>query len=640
MLYDAPHVPVRILASEARTLGDVFLKRCAIVPERPAFFEKSRGDWHPTTWADWRRAALIVAAGLRGLGIEAGDRVAILGPTRGPWAIQDMAAQLIGCVTLGIYPKQSPEQIHYLLEHSGTRVVFVDGEGELESVLAGAEGLDSLELIVPWTDALAEACADRDPRILSPAALDGAPMAESDAEAVQAGLDPNDAAIFVYTSGTTGPPKCAMISHANILACLGADEQVDFYEDDVALSFLPMAHVAERVMSFYGRIVTGIGTAYASSVSAVLEELREVRPTVFGSVPRIFEKAYGKIHGELASKPPAIQKLFAWAERTARAFAQLDAAGKPVPLGLRLQHRLADRLVYRKIRDAFGGRVRAFLTGAAPTPIHILEFFWGAGLPIYEVYGMTEATVVTHINKPGQTRLGTVGRVIAPMEHRIAEDGEVLLRGAWVFRGYYRNEEATRAAIIDGWLHTGDVGTIDEDGYLRITDRKKHLIITAGGKNLAPANIEKAIKTADPVISHVHAHGDRRPYVSALVVPSPIETLDWGQARGLVTAEEVETRTQELLADPSSRSEALERAMAPVVAHPEFVARMRKAVAEGNGHLARVEQVRRFRILDRDFSQERGELTPTMKVRRKAVEEAYAGTFDRIYDEDGFALEP
>jgi long-chain acyl-CoA synthetase len=305
---------------------------------------------------------------------------------------------------------------------------------------------------------------------------------------------------------------------------------------------------------------------------------------------------------------------------------------------LRLQHAIADRLVFRRVRAAFGGRVRYFITGAAPIALPILEFFWAAGLPIYEVYGMTEATVVTHMNRPGAVKLGTVGKVVAPMEAKIAEDGEILMRGPWVFQGYLKSPEATNEALEGGWLHTGDIGTIDADGYLRITDRKKHLIITAGGKNLAPANIENAIKNQDPLVSQVYAHGDRRPYVIAVVAPSPLETLAWGEERGLVAKDEVAALTKELLANPASRSAALNAAMAKVVAHGDFGERIREAVRRGNQQLAHVEHVRRVAVLDRDFSQEAGELTPTMKVKRKAVAELHGKLIDALYEGGGLEV--
>lgn len=641
MLTTGTHVPATFLANDSRTLADLFARRVERSGEVTAFFGKEVGRWIATTWRAFDRLAAQVAAGLVELGLEPGDRVAILGPTQAPWAYYDIGAQIAGCISLGLYPKQSADQLHYLLEHSEARVVFVADAEEMESVLEAAEGLDTLRAIVPWT---AEVHADfeaRDARVVSPAVFEGAPLeGKARTERVDA-RGPEDCAIFVYTSGTTGPPKCAMISHRNILGLLGSQGDFGaFFEDDVSLSFLPMAHVAERVLAFYGRINAGFATAYASSTQAVLAELGEVQPTIFGSVPRIFEKAYNRVRGEVAKKPRLVQALFGWATRVGVERIRLQIAGRPVPRALALQHAIADRLVFGKVRQAFGGRVRQLIAGAAPTPLPVLEFFWAAGLPVYEVYGMTEATVVTHANVPGATRLGTVGRVLPGLEHRIAADGEVLVRGPSVFMGYFKDAAATAEAIIDDWLHTGDVGVIDADGYLRITDRKKHLIITAGGKNVTPANIEKAIKMQDPLISHVHAHGDRRPYVSALVAPSPIETLEFGRDNGIVDDAAVKRLTAELMANPAGRSAELADAMRPVTELPAFRARIAAAVRTGNERLAQVEKVKRFVVLDRDFSQEAGEMTPTLKLRRRHVETAYAATFDRIYDEAGFAQEP
>jgi long-chain acyl-CoA synthetase len=506
-------------------------------------------------------------------------------------------------------------------------------------VIAAVADLEGVT-IVPWTEELYQEFAKRDARITSPAKLDGEMIAEERIDAIQRAIARDDIAILIYTSGTTGPPKGAMISHGNILSLLGDQGHLlHLFEDDLSLNFLPMAHAAERVLGFYGRINSGITTAYASSVGSVLEEVKEVRPTLFGSVPRIFEKAYARIHADVQKKPRLVQQLFAFASAVAREAAPYRVRGEAMPLGLRMKYAIADRAVFQRVRDAFGGRVRQFVTGAAPIAVEILEFFWGAGLDVYEVYGMTEATVITHANRPGEVKLGTVGKPVEHVEHKTAEDGEVLIRAPFVFKGYFKNAEATGETIIDGWLHTGDIGTIDRDGFLRITDRKKHLMITAGGKNLAPANIENAIKNQSPLISQVHAHGDRRAYVSALVAPSPIETLEHGVARGLVSESELATLTSELMANPSGRSEALNNAMARVTADAEFRDRIRDAVRRGNRDLAQVEQVRRFTILDRDFSQEHGELTPTMKLKRKTVETKFAELFDRVYAEDGFAVE-
>lgn len=637
----APHVPATQIAASCRTIFDLLRVRAERDPDVVAYFEKDAdGAWRATSWRGFYELAAAAAGGLRQLGIARGDRIAILGPTRSKWSVCDFAGQLLGAVPLGIYPQQTVEQIRYLLEHSEARAVIIGDEREVDPVLAAAQGVAGIVAIVPWDEAIHARLKGRDPRVVAPSALAGPRLSNTAIRESLAAIDPEDTALLVYTSGTTGAPKGAMISHRNVTSMLGSGgAMIDSMADDLSLSFLPMAHVAERILSGYGRVSVGMSTAYASSVGAVLTEMREVAPTVFGSVPRIFEKAYSKIFGEIEKKPKAVQSLFHWAVRTGKERVHYLVEGRKPPAWLEVQHALADRLVFRKIRAAFGGRIRFFIVGAAPTPVEIQEFFWAAGLPTLEVYGMTEATTVTHANRPGQTKIGTVGKLIAQLEQKIAEDGELLLRGPWVFKGYYKNPEAT-AETVDaaGWLHTGDVASLGGDGYVRITDRKKHLIITAGGKNLAPGNIEAAIKASDPLISHVVPHGDRRAYVTALIAPSPLETLDWGLQRGLVSKEEVEARTAELVANPSGRTEALARAMAKVVANPEFSRRIAQAVHRGNQRLAHVESVRRFLLLSRDLCQEHGELTPTMKVRRKEVEKKYAAELDRLYTDDSYGV--
>jgi long-chain acyl-CoA synthetase len=453
-------------------------------------------------------------------------------------------------------------------------------------------------------------------------------------------IDPSGVAILVYTSGTTGPPKGAMITHENILTVLRGSRMVEFDRGEMMLSFLPMAHVAERIASFYARIDWGTATAFASSIPAVLEELGELRPTSFGSVPRIFEKAHARVQAEVQKAPPVRQKVFRWAEAVGLCMVEAWQRGETPPARLLLQWRLADRLVFRRLRGIFGGRVRRFVVGAAPTPRHVLDFFWSAGLPIYEVYGMTEATVITHGNRPGHTRLGSVGKALPYVEDRIAEDGEILLRGKGVFLGYYKDPEAT-AAIIDaeGWLHTGDIGRKDADGYLYIVDRKKHIIITAGGKNISPANVEGEIKGCDALISQAHVHGDRRPYCTALVTVHPLEALEWARARGLVAdAAAAEAMRRALLENPLSRPPGLDALMARVTAEAEIQGRVAEAVRRANQKVARVETIKRVHLLDRDFSLEEDEITPTLKVKRKNIEKKFAAVFDKLYEDSTFGI--
>jgi len=643
MLKSAPPGPIRHVARESETLAELFRCRCERSGPFPSLYEKEQvdGEWRGITWSDFYDRAARAASGLVDLDLDLGDRVAILGPTRIAWGVYDMAAQLAGLVSFGIYAMQTATQVRYLLRHSEAKAIFVDGEDELEVLLEAAAQAPSLVAIVPWTDALYRAHRDRDPRIVDPRRFAGERLSALQVQARGEARATDDTAIMIYTSGTTGPPKAAMISHGNIMGLLRAWEPIcSFRRDDISLSFLPMAHAAERVLAFYGRIDAGIATAYATRISAVLDELAEVQPTLFGSVPRLYEKAHSRIYGEISRKPPVVQRLFRWAVSVGKARVRRQLAGEPPAAALELQAKVADRLVFRRIRAAFGGRVREMITGAAPIDREILEFFWAVGLPIYECYGLTEATVVTHLNSPGATRLTSVGKALPGIECTIAADGEILIRAPSVFRGYFRDPEATAATIIDGWLHTGDIGEIDRDGYLTIKDRKKHLIITAGGKNLAPANIQNAIKSQDPLISRVHAHGDRRPFITAVIAPSPLETLDFGRDRGVLSQETVEALSAQLLANPAARSSKLAEAMAKVVGHPEFRLRIQEAVGRGNRELANVERVRRFVILGRDLSQEEGELTPTLKVKRAALERSFAELFARVYDEPGFALEP
>lgn len=638
MLPTGPHVPVRRITPEATSLGDLFRRRAKRSATSPAMYEHRGGSWRAVTWGEFYARAKRAAKQLRTHGVGRGDKIAILGPTQPSWAVFDMAAQLLGAVSFGIYPKQTPTQIRYLLEHSEAKVVLVSGKDELASVLEAAAGVATLGTIAPWEKELVEGARAKDPRVahVDPEAGEGLDEDEVDESLSQV---PKEAtAIFVYTSGTTGPPKGAMISHENILTILRNASVTPWETTDETLSFLPMAHAAERVLAFYGRITYGICTSYASSVPAVLDELKEVRPTVFGSVPRIFEKAYSRIMTEVGKAPPRRQKIFRWAESTALRVVRDWQSGKESPIHVRAQYEVANRVVFAKLREAFGGRVKQFITGAAPIPKPILELFWGAGIPIYEVYGMTEATVITHANTPGAVRLGSVGRALPFIEDKIAEDGEILVRGRTVFKGYYKDPEATAAMVdSDGWLHTGDVGRKDPDGFVYILDRKKHLIITSGGKNITPSNLENAVKAQDSLISNVHAHGDKRAYCTALVTVHPLEAIEWAKERGLLSdPAAAEAMRKELMSNPLARPPGLDAIMAKVTAEPELRSRIVRAVQRANRDLSRVEAIKRIHILERDFSLEEDEITPTLKLKRKNVEKKFLELFDKLYSDDSF----
>ncbi len=635
-----PTTPVTYRAKESRTIGDLFLRQVAARGDALAFQHKENGRWVETSWSQFCERSSAIAGFLMSRGIALGDKICIIGSTGPEWCYADIGGHLAGAVTLGAYPTSTPRQLAYILDHSDSKIAFVEGAATVETLLGLRDELPKLECVVVWNgDDIADKIAADDWLI----SLDEVLAHGGEREPIderQASIAPRSTAIIIYTSGTTGPPKGAMISHHNVLSCLQLlESNVPTDLADMGLTFLPMAHAAERVAGLYGRINGGMATSFASNIPSVLEEIQEIKPTLFGSVPRIFEKAYAKMMGRVEDAPPTRQKIFRWAERTGRAVVKRWQRGEPVPLVLRLQYHLADRLVFSKLRDIFGGRVRRFVTGAAPIADEILEFFWAAGFPIYEVYGMTECTVITHSNRPGQIRLGSVGKALAGIEDRIADDGEILIRGDLVFLGYYKNEAATAETIDeDGWLHTGDIGEKDADGYLYIRDRKKHIIITAGGKNLTPANIENELKAADPLISQAHAHGDKRPYLTALVTIGPAEAVEYARAHGLAGAGECDRIVAALAANPLARPPGLGDLMARVTEEERLRQRIVAAVQRANRQLSRVETIKKVHLLEREFSIEEDELTPTLKVKRKNIENKFADIFERLYEDADFGL--
>ncbi len=631
--------PAEYIARRTSTVGEMFLRRVERDGDKPALHHKVAGRWQAVSWNGFQQQARAVASYLMGLGLQVGDKVCMVGSTCAEWCYCDIGGHLAGAVTLGAYPTLTPKQLAYILDHADTKVAFVEGLAEIEKILARRQELTKLEKVVVWDTTGAERLMEAHDWLVPFMEVLGTAADGPAIEARVAEVDPNGTAIIVYTSGTTGPPKGAMISHANVMTILrDQDEALVVYEEDTSLSFLPMAHVAERVLAFYGRINAGTATYFASSIAKVLEEVVEVQPTVFGSVPRIFEKAYAKILSTVDQAPPSRQRVFRWAERIGREAVKRWQAGKPISLGLRLQYAIADKLVFSKLRAVFGGRVRYFVTGAAPIAPEILEFFWAAGFPIFEAYGMTESTVVTHANAPGAVRLGSVGRPLSVVEDRIAEDGEILIRSGLVFQGYYKNPEATAETIVDGWLHTGDIGRKDDDGFLYILDRKKHIIITAGGKNLTPANIENELKASDPLISQAHAHGDKRNYLVAIVTIGAGEAVEWARQKGLVDGRTAAQHIKDLTENPLARSPELETLIRQVAENDEIKRRIAGSIRRANESLSRVETIKKVHILDREFSVEEDELTPTLKMKRKNIENKFADVFNRLYEDEAFGL--
>jgi len=589
----------------ADTIVGRLLAQAGRRPHHPAYFYKRDGRWCPVTYGAYSDQVCTAARALLALGMEAGDTVCILGFNRPEWAIFDLASMAIGGAAAGIYTTSSAEEVGYIIGHAGARVVLVEDVDQWQKVASCAADLPQLERVVM----MADAPSVDDQRVLSWSDFEA--LAETiDVARVHeriAAIEPDDLAALIYTSGTTGPPKGVMLSHHNLTwtASLAGD-LVRLDEYDCTLSYLPLSHIAEQIFTLHGSVTYGYMVYYAESLEAVKENLAEVEPTMLFAVPRIWEKSHAGIQGKLDGASPAKKGLFAWASRVGRRYNALLNADEPVPGMLQLQYRLADKLVYSRVKEALGlGRLRYAVSGAAPIAAEILQFFSGLDIVILEVYGQSEDTGPTSFNRPGATRYGTVGPPVPGVDVRIADDGEILVRGPNVFLGYFREPKATEETLIDGWLHSGDLGRIDEQGFLHITGRKKEIIITAGGKNIAPKNIENALKQR-PMIAEAVVIGDRRKFLSALIWLDP----DVAQSK----SHELGVPLADLGAAANVRSE------------------IGAMVEQVNGRFARVEHIRRFTVLVEPLSVEAGELTPTLKVKRNVVADRYSGAVERMYE--------
>ncbi|MDJ0665519.1 MAG: long-chain fatty acid--CoA ligase [Acidimicrobiia bacterium] len=571
--------------------------------DRPAVFWRIGASWHSLTYTQMLEQVEGVASGLLGLGLQHGDRVALFSQNRPEWAIADFATLSVGAVTVPIYATNTADQVAYILNQSGSRLVFVGEDDQAATVASIRDRCPQLEYVVVLAGK-----GDPDRLMFAELRQEGR-SAERAAElrARRNALRSDDLASIIYTSGTTGEPKGVMLSHTNFAHQLAAiDEFFDVGPDDRSLCFLPLSHVYERTWSYYV-FSRGARNYYLSNPRAVVDYLPEVRPTAMVSVPRLYEKVYAGVMSRAESASRLRRRLFDWALDVGGRYARTLEAGETPALGLRLSHRVADRLVLSKIREVVGGPKNFFSAGGAPLSATIEEFFLAAGLLVCQGYGLTETSPMVTCNSPGKYRFGTVGHPVPGCEIRIADDGEVLVRGANVMQGYYDNPEATAAVLRDGWLHTGDVGHIDEDGFLAITDRLKDIIITSGGKNIAPQRIETAIGR-DHFIEQIAAIGDRRKFVSALVVPAFDVLEGWANENGI---------------EYGSRRE--------LVAHPEVIALYRRRIDLQSTDLAGFESVKAFTLLEREFSQDGSEITPTQKIRRRIVEKSFAAEIEAMY---------
>jgi long-chain acyl-CoA synthetase len=591
-------------------LVEMLKERCRVDPDKTAYLVKENEKWSALTWAEVDEKVEYLAAGLVSLGLDHGNTVCILGDTCLEWGLSDLAVLRAGGISVGIYQTLSGEQSAYVLEDSNTKVLFIEGGKQIEKLAPYLDGLPDLEWVVVWDE------SETGPNTLNMIELmdKGKEALKEDAGLVSRigeRIKPSDMAIIIYTSGTTGPPKGACLSHANIMALFEKIDEVTDREmlGDVMMSFLPLAHAAERLAGLYIRIYLKITGAFVKDLTRILDDISDIKPKFFGSVPRIFEKAYDRIRAEEAAATPIKQKIFRWAEGVGREVSRYQQKGNQPPLMLKAKYALADRLVFSKIRGIFGGEARYFLSGAAPIATEILEFFHASGMLVMECYGQTEATGISTINTKEDYRFGSVGKPLPGVEVKIAEDGEVLIKGELVFMGYRNQPELTSETISgDGWLHTGDIGRFDEDGFLWITGRIKEIIITSGGKNVTPSNIENLLKN-HPLIDQVMVHGDKRKYLTALIGMAPEQIEAWAKANGH------KDKSYEELTKLDELRDEIER-----------------FVTESNKKLARFETIKKFVILPAPLEVETGELTPTLKVKRRVVEEKYKQLLDDLYE--------
>jgi long-chain acyl-CoA synthetase len=588
--------------THSKTIADLLPKAAAQYGSKVAVRYKEGDQWVGKTFDEVVEIVRPLAFGLVTLGVEKGDRVSILGNTRPEWTYFDFAALSIGATVVPIYQTNSPEECRYVLDNSDSKVVVVEDAEQLEKVRQVRDQLPQLEHVVLMTGAGAEDAIAMDDLAAKGGGGDAATW-----EALYEAVAPEDICTFIYTSGTTGPPKGCIISHGNYRSMLNMVNDVSVIEDeDVAYLYLPLAHSFALLIQF-GTFDLGTTLAYwERDPLKILPNLAELKPTYFPSVPRIFEKIYTAATSGMEKEGGLKKAIFNWAIKVGEKMRAAERAGRKPGFLLRRQYVFADEKVLSKIRNLFGGRIRLAVSGAAPINPEILRFFDAAGVLVLEGWGMTETSTAATISTPDDFKVGTIGKPFPGCEVKIADDGEILVKGPNVFQGYHKNPEATSETIVNGWLHTGDIGEVDPDGFIKITGRKKDIIITAGGKNITPANLEAEIKQ-HPLVSQCVVVGDRRPYLVALVTLDPEEAVKYAQENNLSE-------------DPAQLAQNVD-VKAAIEAHVDKI----------NQNFARVEQVKKIAILPHDLSQESGELTPTLKVKRAVVAQKHESAIEQLY---------
>lgn len=593
---------------EAKTLNQLLAAACARHDKPDALMHKADGEWKNISSAEWLDAARDVAMGLHAFGVKKGERVVLLSENRVEWFFVEAGLQILGAVTVPIYPSLTASQVAYIVNNSGARVVVCSTAEQQAKVAEVRDELSTVEAVYSFDEPTIESNAESWTAVTDA----GKRAREADpggAERLAAQVEEDDLATIIYTSGTTGDPKGVMLTQANLLtnAIVGARTIATIDEDDIAMSVLPYAHVFARMVAHYLYPHLGVTIAIAESMDNLVANIGEVRPTVMACVPRFYEKMRDRVMESAAAGSPVKQKIFHWAFRVGHAVGRHRQDGTEPSGWLAFRYKVATKLVFSKLHTRLGGRMRLFVSGGAALPRDVAEFFLAAGWLVIEGYGLTETSPVISVNRPSRFRFGTVGPVVEGVEVRIADDGEILCRGHNIMKGYFGNEAATAEAIRDGWFHTGDIGEFDADGFLRITDRKKDLLVTAGGKNVAPQPIEGRLK-ASALISEIVMVGDGKPYLSALVAPDFGALASWCADNG------VEADGPEAMA---ASSRVREQLMSEV-----------ERLSEG---LASFEQVKKIAVIAAEFSIETGELTPTLKVKRPVVAKRYADVIENLY---------
>jgi len=606
----APSPRVPLSDDEPQTLVEVYERVARVHPKPDTLNYKHDGAWHSISVDEMLKRAHSIALGLYSLGVRQGDRVALLSESRAEWVLADQGCIFAGGVTVPIYPTLTPSQVEYILNDCGARVMLVSTRAkieEIETALRECAAIEKVILFDPggYTSENSLSLAELENRGRSV----GREQPGLGAELGRAAM-PEDLATIIYTSGTTGEPKGVMLTHSNMVSNLiDSSDHLEFDEKDSALSVLPLSHIFERqAMNMY--LHHGMSVYFGESLEKIGENLREVHPTVFVGVPRIYEKILAKVQERATARGRLNGVLCIWAIEIGRQWTQLTARRQRIPLWLSLRHKFADVPVYAKWRKAMGGRIRIFVSGGAALSSDVALAFVGAGLPIVQGYGLTETSPVITAGRLEDNRIGTAGKPIRNVEVRIAADGEIETRGPHVMRGYWNKPEATRAVFTeDGWFKTGDIGNLDSDGYLTITDRKKELLKTSGGKYIAPQPIEQLIKSSR-FVNQVVVIGNDRKFASALILP------DWDQLEAYARLKGLKLNSRE-----------------EFCRHPRIIDLFERQIAARTQHLAQFEKIKRIALLDQELTVEGGELTPTLKVKRRVVDEKYRDVIDGIYSE-------